>query len=111
MFGELKLDYNTIDEVENFKGNVKKWMEEFPYLYQASDVTPYTHAFKVHVPEFSELYKNISLFNQQGLEKYNDQASKDYFPSTNHRGIESLKQLLLKKNRIQYLEAKGAQRV
>ena len=111
LFRELKPDYNTIDEVENFKGNVKKWMEEFLYLYQASDVTPYMHAFRVHVPEFLELYENISLFNQQGLEMYNYQASKDYFRPRNHRGIESLKQSLLKKNRIQYLEAKSTQRV
>ena len=63
------------------------------------------------VPEFLQLYKNIANFNQQGLEKYSDHASKDYFRSTNHRNIESLRQLVLKKSRIQYLEARGAQRV
>ena len=72
IFGELKLDYSTNYEVNTFGQNVKKWTEEFLYLYQTSDVTPY-------VPEFLQLYKNIALFNQQGLEKYNDQASKDYF--------------------------------
>ena len=91
LFSELKLDYSTDNEIEAFRQNVKKWTEEFLFLYQASDVTPYMHAFRVHVPEFLELYKNISLCNQQGLEKYNDQAPKDYFRSTNRRGIDSLK--------------------
>ena len=111
IYGKLKLDYNSNDEIERFSREAIKWTEEFLYLYQASDVTPYMHAFRVHVPEFLQLYKNIANFNQQVLEKYNDQASKDYFRSTNHRNIESLRQLMLKKSRIQYLEARGAQRV
>ena len=41
------------------------------------------------------------------MEKYNDRASKDYFRSTNHEGVDALKQLFLKKNRIQFLEAAG----
>jgi len=53
-------------------------------------------------------YKNISYFNQQGLEKYNDQAPKDYFQSSNHRDSEALQQMIFLKNRIQYLEAKKA---
>ena len=110
IYGKLKLDHNSNDEIERFSREAIKWTEEFLYLYQASDVTPYMHAFRVHVPEFLQLYKNIANFNQQGLEKYNDQASKDYFRSTNHRNIESLRQLMLKKSRIQYLEARGAQR-
>ena len=89
----------------------KMLTEEFLFLYQASDVTPYIPAFRVHVSELLELYKNISLFNQQDLEIYNDQASKDYFRSTNHRGIDSRKQFVLKKTRIHHLEAQGAQRV
>ena len=96
IFGELKLDYSTDNEVDNLRQYVKKWTEEFLYLYQTIDVTPYIHGLRAHVPEFLQLYKNISLFSQQGLEKYNDQASKDYFQSTNHRGIASLKQLMLK---------------
>ena len=69
------------------------------------------HALCAHVPEFLKLYENISYFTQQGMEKYNDTASKHYFRSSNHRGISALKQLLLKKNRIQLLEAAGMERV
>lgn len=69
------------------------------------------HALYFHVPEFLKLYKNIAYFNQQGMEKHNDVASKNYFRSSNHRGISALRQLLLKKYRIQFLEAAGYERV
>ena len=49
----------------------------------------------------------LSFSNYKGMEKFNDRASKDYFRSTNHRGTNALKQLFLKKNRLQYLEAGG----
>ena len=65
------------------------------------------HALYAHVPEFLNLQTNIAHYTQQGMEKYNDRASKDYFRSTNHRGIAALKQLFLKKNRIQYPKAAG----
>lgn len=80
-------------------------------MYQAKDVTPYMHALHCHVPEFLSLYQNIAYYTQQGLEKYNDRASKDFFRSTNHKGVDALKQLFLKKNRIQFLEAAGYERV
>ena len=63
------------------------------------------------VPDFLKLYQNISSFNQQGLEKYNDQVSKDYFRSTNHKGSEALHQLMMKKQRIFQLQVMGAERV
>ena len=69
------------------------------------------HALSQHVPEFLELYGNINCFNQQGLEKYNDQCSKDYFRSSNHRNIEALRQMLLKKTRMQLLETMGVARM
>ena len=69
------------------------------------------HALCYHVPEFLSLYQNIAYYTQQGLEKYNNRASKDFFRSTNHKGVDALKQLFLKKNRIQFLEAAGYERV
>lgn len=69
------------------------------------------HALHFHVPEFLSLYQNISYYTQQGMEQYNDRASKDYFRSTNHEGLDALKQVLLKKNRIQFLEVAGCERV
>lgn len=87
------------------------WLTKFLILYQTKDVTPYMHALCSHVPEFLSLYGNIGCFTtQQGLEKYNDITSKNYFRSTNHRGVSAIKQLFLKKNRVQYLEAVGCAR-
>ena len=69
------------------------------------------HALYQHIPEVLKLYKNVAYFNQQGMKKYNDIASKDYFRSSNHRGIAALEQLFLKKQRIQFLEPAGCERV
>ena len=49
-------------------------------------------------------------FTQQGLEKYNDTMTKDYFQSTSHRGQECLKQMLQKQSRMEHLEHSGAKR-
>ena len=45
------------------------------------------------------------------MEKYHDTVSKDYFRSSNHRGVSALKQHFLKKHRIPLLEAAGLERV
>ena len=49
-------------------------------------------------------------FTKQGLEKYNDSMTKDYFRSTSHKGQECLTQILQKQNRMEYLEHAGAKR-
>ena len=98
-------------EIGPFTQKLKAWTEDFVFLYEKSQVTPYMHALWAHVPDFLRLYSNIANFNQQGLEKYNDEASKCYFQATNHRGQEALHQMILKKNRIQKLEILGAKRV
>ena len=97
IIGDLKLEFTTEVAVILLKNKIKSWFEKFLFLFQAKDVTPYMHALYAHVPEFLKLYENVAHFTQQGMEKYNDTASKDYFRSSNHSGISALKQLLLKK--------------
>ena len=87
LIGDLKLSYDSISQ---FDARIKQWIKDFNRLYLTSDVTPYMHAFSQHISEFLELYQNVSYFNQQGLEKFNDTSSKDYFQSTSHRNIEAL---------------------
>ena len=58
------------------------------------------HALVWHVPEFIELHGKISPFTQQGLEKLNDKTTKYFFRSTNQRGLDFLKQIVLKRNRV-----------
>ena len=108
---KLKLDFIDPAEVDLFSNEIKMWVTQYYSLYTAASVTPYMHAFAQHVPEFLKLYGNINLFNQQGLEKYNDQCSRDYFRSTNHKSLEALRQMMLKKNRMQLLDAMGAGRL
>ena len=111
LYFRMKETFSSNEIVDTFQEEVKEWIRDFLKIYQTKDVTPYMHAFNCHVPQFLKLYNNISYFNQQGLEKYNDQVSKDYFQSSNHRDTEALQQMILKKTRIQYLEAKGAERL
>ena len=93
---DLKHDFKS-DEVSNFKSTVTNWLKKILVKYQKKDVTPYMHALCSHVPEFLSLYGNIECFTQQGMEKYNDITSKNYFRSTNHRGVSAIKQLFPKK--------------
>ena len=50
----------------------KTWVRLFTSFYQSKDVTPFMHAFAMHVSQFIDLYGNITMFTQQGLEKLND---------------------------------------
>lgn len=56
----------------DFERRAKAWVRLFTTLYQSKDVTPYMHAFAMHVSEFLRLNGNIVIFTQQGLEKLND---------------------------------------
>jgi len=111
VIGDLKLNYLTDEAISGLETKINKWFKKFNDMYQAKDVTPYMHALHTHVPEFLKLHKNLEYYTQQGMEKYNDTVSKDYFRSSNHRGITSLQQIFLKKHRIQLLEAAGCERV
>ena len=69
------------------------------------------HAFAFHVPQFLHLYDgNITIFNQQGLEKLNDVTTKHFQRGTNHHDTSALKQILQKHTRLQTLERFGYQR-
>lgn len=97
-------------EITAFEEKVKLWLELFLQVYQTKHVTPYMHALVAHLPEFLTIYGSIIPFTQQGLERLNDQYTHYYFRGTNHRDYEALKQLLLKKNRIELLTDQGCVR-
>ena len=79
-------------------------------MYQTKHVTPYAHAFAMHVPEFVGTHGNISKFCQQGLEKLNDVTTLHYLRGTNHKKREAFVQMLQTRNRLEDLKAKGYQR-
>ena len=100
----IRSESMSTSEIETFASKAKLWLELF---IQSKDVTPYMHALVSHLPEFFTLYGSIIPFTQQGLERLNDQYTHYYFRGTNHHDYTALKQLLLKKNRIEVLTDKG----
>ena len=68
------------------------------------------HAMSTPVPEFFRLHKAFAPFTQQSLEKLNDHLTQYYFRRSNHGGIDALKQVLMKKNRLEILEDAGCRR-
>lgn len=64
----------------------------------------------MHVPEFITLHGNLVSFSQQGLEKLNGFSTKQFQQASSHQNIQSLKQMLEKRNRIENLEDNGYQR-
>ena len=96
------------DGVKILEDRIRKWM--FLSVYQTKHVTPYMHLLVSHIPQFLQLYSTIAPISQQGLEKLNDDLTKDYFRSTNHRDSDALKQRLLKLNRIEELSDRDCSR-
>lgn len=88
---DLKHDFEP-DDVDALKGKITLWLENYLEFYQTKDVTPYVHALYAHVPEFLSLYTNLEYFTQQGMEKYNDITSKNFFRLSKHRGVSALEQ-------------------
>ena len=103
------LNSNECD-ADDFQRRSKEWINLFVSLYQTKDVTPYMHSFTFHVPEFIKLYDNITIFNQQGLEKLNDMTTKYFQRGTNHRDISAFKQILQKAIRLRNLQDSGYSR-
>ena len=72
------------DGVKGFQSCVRNWFTLFLSVYQTKHVTPYMHLLVSHIPQFLDLYGTLAPFSQQGLEKLNDDLTKDHFRSTNH---------------------------
>ena len=83
---------------------LKAWLDLYTEIYPVNSITPYMHIFVYHLPEYLKLYKNINLFNLQGLERLNQVTIKYYHRSTNkHKNnFKWLRQLLNKRLRIEY---------
>ena len=100
----------TPDVVSEFEKKAKNFLKQFVQIYPTKFVTPYMYCMAQHVAEFFNIHGAILPFTQQGLEKFNDTMTKDYFRSSSHRGVECLKQILQKQNRMEHLEHIGARR-
>ena len=95
---------STTTESNQIKDTSKKWLKLFLEVYQTKNFTPYMHTLVFYVPEFIELHGSLAPYSQQGLEWLNDNITKSYFRSPNHRQ-DALKTLLMKLNRLEELQA------
>ena len=116
LWNDFKTIYDTLwsdknmneMEIKDFTKRATDWMSLFTSVYQTKNVTPYMHVLVAHLPTIMKDHGNIRMFSQQGLEKLNDDITKDYFKSTNHKsGKDSLQQILLKLNRLEHLTDEG----
>lgn len=80
LINQLKTDCDG----DTIKEDSQNWVRLFCSVYQTKHVTPYIHAFGMHVHEFLHLYGNLCKFSQQGLEKLNDTTTLHYLRGTNH---------------------------
>lgn len=110
LFNKLSLDNLSSTQINQFQLDVKAWVKAFLKVYHTKHITPYIHCFAMHVPEFMHMYRNLSTFSQQGLEKLNDITTAHLFRRTNHKDTQALKQLIEKQCQIEALEASGCRR-
>ena len=88
--------------IQSYEQRARQWGRDFIDVYHSDKVTPYIHAMMNHVGEFMRIHGSIIPFTQQGLEKHNDIVTKIYFRASSHRGIQALRQVVEKRNRIEY---------
>ena len=104
-----RAEASTEDTITQYETRSRQWVDKFLDVYQRRYITPYIHAMACHVGQFMRIHGSILPFTQQGLEKFNDNVTKVYFRSTNHKGTKALAQVLEKQNRLEYLKDGGAQ--
>ena len=94
------------ESVALLESKARDWVHMYGELYLFKNITPYMHVLMNHFPEAMALHGDLNLFSMQGLEKLNDQVTQWYFRSTNHYSIESLKQIMEKQGRVEYLSSR-----
>ena len=80
----------TPADIHLFELKSKAWVRKFTQVYHSERVTPYIHAMANHTGEFMTVHGSILPFTQQGLEKFNNTMTKDYFRATCHRNEQAL---------------------
>ena len=94
----------TLDNIEELRASIKAWVKPFLSIYQSKDVTPYIHAFMMHVPQFIALHGILVYL----LEKLDDFSTKLFQRDQN---TQLLKQMLEKCNHVENLEDSRYQRI
>ena len=95
----------TAEHATNFETRSRDIVKAFSALYLSKHVTPYMHCMMMHVSQFMTMHGAILQFTQQGLEKFNDLMTKDYFRSSSHKPGECFRQVLEKQNWLEFLRS------
>lgn len=107
-----KNEYNDTN-IEELRGKLKTWLNYYVKLIPANskEITPYIHCYVFHLPEFILKFKEINLYNLQGLEKLNDFSTQIYHSATNKHKINKsfIIQMIRKRNRMEYYNLKGTE--
>ena len=77
IYNTLCLNPINVSQIKEVRTTVRNWLTLFLSVYQSRHITPYMHTLIFHVPEFLNLYGSLLPFSQQGLEKLNDNLTKD----------------------------------
>ena len=72
----------TEKDISDFESQSGEWVQKFIQVYQTKANTPYIQVMSNHVGEFMTIHGSILPFTQQGLEKFNDIVTKQYFRAT-----------------------------
>ena len=98
----MKSDLDS-EGLDRYKERAQAWVSLFKDTYLAKDVTIYMHIMAKHVEEAIRLHGSLKKYSQQGFEKLNDFLTKWFFHSSDHKGLQALKQVMDKANRVEYL--------
>ena len=107
IFNFIKQDHTDQYDEESLKKRLKNWLSYWLRVSDNEKLTPYLHIFINHVTEFIRVFKNLSMYSTQGLEKLNDEIKCNYIRQTNKKKDKFVKQLLEKCNRIEFYNLKG----
>jgi hypothetical protein len=106
-------NYNNDSSILSIKEAIREWTEDYLYISKKENnsekIFPYMHCLIFHYCEFLELHGNIHSFSTQPNEKLNDFFTQYFHKSTNKHNLDKsyLKQLLKKRNRIEFYNVKG----
>lgn len=107
IFSKQPEELSQVD-IDAFEDGARQWGHNYVDVYHDRNVTPYIHAMANHFDEFLQLHGSLLPFTQQGLEKYNDLVTKQYFRASNHKTVQAFHQIMEKQNRLEHLHDIGA---
>ena len=97
--------------LQELKDDLFIWLGRYLYINEkvrsSSTLTPYIHILVYHIPELLRISGNLRQFNCESLEKLNEFTTKYFQSSTNKQNKIYIRQLISKRQRIEFINLKG----